>query len=190
MRKPRADAQRNRDRIAEVAKAVFASKGSDASLDEIARTAGVGAGTLYRHFPTREALVEEVYRKEVAQLAEAAISLSVTETPIEALRRWLKLFVSYVATKQIIIGAIEPILANNPGLSEVSSRQIADAIVILFDNAVTNGDIRADLHPFDLARALMGVSRSGDPSWAVNANQLVDILLAGLSQRESETPST
>lgn len=186
MRKPRADAQRNRDRIVETAKAAFAEKGSAASLDEIARTAGVGAGTLYRHFPTRDALIEEVYRNETAQLAEAAARLSRVATPIEALRCWLKLFVSYFATKQIIVGAFDSVLANSPELSDTCARQVGGAITMLLDNAVVSGDVRPDLEPFDLLRALVGVSNAAGPGWEASANRLVDVLIAGLSQRASE----
>src|SRR5262249_4871350 len=98
-RKPRVDAQRNRIRLLETAKAAFAEKGPRASLDEIARTACVGAGTLYRHFPTRDALIEAVYRNETEQLVAAATRLAGTHTPTTALREWLLLFVDYMATK-------------------------------------------------------------------------------------------
>src|ERR1700710_2006963 len=99
VRKPRADAERNRARLLETAKAAFAEKGSGASLDEIARIAGVGAGTLYRHFPTRDALVAAVYRNETEQLVAAADRLAETHPPVAALREWLLLFVDYMATK-------------------------------------------------------------------------------------------
>src|SRR5579862_5213470 len=88
-RKPRADAERNRDRVLEVAKQAFTKSGADASLDDIAKQAGVGAGTLYRHFPSREALIEAVYRTEVAKLAAAEHNLAQTMAPIEALRAWM-----------------------------------------------------------------------------------------------------
>lgn len=99
VRKPRADAERNRVRLLETAKAAFADKGSGASLDEIARIAGVGAGTLYRHFPTRDALVAAVYRNETDQLVAAADRLAKMDPPVTALREWLLLFVDYIATK-------------------------------------------------------------------------------------------
>ena len=101
-RKPRADAQRNRDRVLEVAKEAFTRSGADASLDDIAKQAGVGAGTLYRHFPSREALIEAVYRTEVEKLAAAERNFAETMPPIEALRAWMFLFVDYIATKKII----------------------------------------------------------------------------------------
>src|SRR6516165_7814769 len=96
-RKPRADAQRNRERILEIAKGAFSRSGADISLDEIARQSGVGPGTLYRHFPTRDALLEAVYRTEVERLAAAEKELIQTMPPIEALRAWMLLFVDYIA---------------------------------------------------------------------------------------------
>ena len=101
-RKPRADAERNRERVLEVAKAAFTRSGADASLDDIAKQAGVGAGTLYRHFPSREALIEAVYRSEVEKLAAAERKFAETMPPIDALRAWMLLFVDYIAAKKII----------------------------------------------------------------------------------------
>src|SRR6202030_2010022 len=101
-RKPRADAQRNRERILEVAKQEFTRSGANASLEEIAKKAGVGPGTLYRHFPTREELLVAVYRSEMEKLAAAERTFADTMTPVEALRTWLLLFVDAVETKQIM----------------------------------------------------------------------------------------
>src|ERR1700758_5574726 len=106
VRKPRADALRNRDRVLEAAKAVFSAGGSEASLEAVARHAGVGIGTLYRHFPTREALFEAVYRREVEQLADLAEQLKTETSPVEALRRWLRSNVEFVATKKGMSAAL------------------------------------------------------------------------------------
>src|SRR5882724_3525916 len=108
-RKPRADAERNRDRVLEVAKKAFTRSGADASLDDIAKQAGVGAGTLYRHFPSREALIEAVYRSEVEKLAAAERNFAGTMPPMEALRAWMLLFVDLIATKRIIAPALNTI---------------------------------------------------------------------------------
>ena len=105
-RKPRTDAQRNRERILEVAKDAFTRSGANASLDDIAKEAGVGPGTLYRHFPTRDALIQAVYRTEVEKLATAERRFAAAMSPIEALRAWMLLFVDYIATKQIIASAL------------------------------------------------------------------------------------
>src|SRR5712672_724882 len=98
-RKPRADAQQNRERILEVAKQAFTRYGANASLDDVAKEAGVGAGTLYRHFPTRDALIEAVYRTEVERLAAAEPKFAETMAPIDALRAWMLLFIDYIAAK-------------------------------------------------------------------------------------------
>ena len=105
-RKPRSDAVRNRERVLEAAKAVFSAGGSDASLEAVAKRAGVGIGTLYRHFPTREALFEAVYRREVDELSELAEQLKSTASPVDALRSWLHSNVELVATKKGMIAAL------------------------------------------------------------------------------------
>src|ERR1700678_4372812 len=127
-RKPRADAERNRAQILEVAKAAFTRDGAAASLDDIARQAGIGPGTLYRHFPTREALIEAVYRTEVEKLAAAEKTFSESLPPIEALRAWMLLFVDYIATKQIIGPALQSLVGGPSKLYEDSRAQIQGAI--------------------------------------------------------------
>ena len=119
-RKPRTDAQRNRERILEMAKEAFTRSGANASLDDIAKEAGVGAGTLYRHFPTRDALIEAVYRTEVEKLAAAEKKFSENLPPIEALRAWMLLFVDYIATKQIIAPALNSVVGGASKLFEGS----------------------------------------------------------------------
>src|SRR6202045_5070793 len=106
LRRPRADAVRNRERVLEAAKIVFSKGGADASLEAVAKRAGVGIGTLYRHFPTREALFEAVYRHEVQQLSELAEQLKDETSPVEALRRWLRANVEFVATKKGMSAAL------------------------------------------------------------------------------------
>src|SRR5580698_1933898 len=107
VRKPRADAVRNRDRVLEAAKAVFSAGGPDASLEAVAKRAGVGIGTLYRHFPTRENLFEAVYRREVEQLGEFADQLKGEPDAVESLRRWLHSTVEFVATKKGMLAALQ-----------------------------------------------------------------------------------
>jgi AcrR family transcriptional regulator len=180
-RKPRADAQRNRIRLLETAKAAFAEKGSGASLDEIARTAGVGAGTLYRHFPTRDALIEAVYRNETEQLVAAATRLAATRPPMTALREWLLLFVDYMATKHGMYEALNSIVGGTSDLYSASTAQVKQAIAKLIDRAVASGDIRLDLDPLDLLRALAGVANiSPGPDGKQAAKRMVDILIAGV----------
>ena len=179
-RKPRADAVRNRERILEVAKKAFTRSGADISLDEIAKQVGVGPGTLYRHFPTRDALLEAVYRTEVDRLAAAEQEFSDTKAPIEALQAWMLLFVDYIATKQIIAPALNTLVGGPSKLFESSGTKIKSAIRSLVERAIANGDIRADIDPLDLLRALIGVSNvSSVPDWPQSARRLVLILIAG-----------
>ena len=184
VRKPRADAERNRLRLLETATAVFAEKGSGASLDEIARIAGVGAGTLYRHFPTRDALVAAVYRNETEQLVAAADRLAKTHPPVTALRDWLLLFVDYIATKHGMHEVLNSIVGGTSDLYSASTAQVKQAIAKLIDRAVASGDIRLDLDPLDLLRALAGVANIGlGPDGERAAKRMVDILIAGVRLR-------
>jgi AcrR family transcriptional regulator len=179
-RKPRADAARNRDRVLEVAKEAFTRSGADASLDDIAKQAGVGAGTLYRHFPSREALIEAVYRTEVEKLAAAERNFAETMPPIEALRAWMLLFVDYIATKKIIAPALNTLVGVHSKVFEASYSQIWEAIRALVKRAIKSGDIRKDLDPIDLLRALIGVSNvASGTDWQPSARRLVDILITG-----------
>ncbi len=179
-RKLRTDAQRNRTRILQVAKEAFTGFGADASLDDIAKQAGVGAGTLYRHFPTRDALIEAVYRSEVEKLAAAERKFSETMTPKEALRTWMLLFVDHIAEKQIIAPALNSVMGGPAKLYEGSRGLILGAMDALVKRAIKSGDIRRDLDPFDLLRALIGVSHtSSGPGWQQSARRLVDILITG-----------
>jgi len=179
-RKPRTDAQRNRERILEMAKEAFTRSGANTSLDDIAKQAEVGPGTLYRHFPTRDALLEAVYRIEVEKLAAAEQELSEKLPPVEALRAWMLLFVDYIATKQIIAPALNTLVGGPSKVYEASRAQVQGAIDALVKRAIKSGDIRKDLDPFDLLRALIGVSNvASSPDWKQSARRLVDILITG-----------
>jgi AcrR family transcriptional regulator len=179
-RKPRADAQRNRERILEVAKQEFTTSGANASLEEIAKKAGVGPGTLYRHFPTREELLVAVYQSEVEKLAAAARTLEATMLPVEALRAWLLLFVDAVETKQIIAPVLNTLVGDPKKVFEASYALIHEALRALVKRAIKSGDIRKDLDPIDLLRALVGVANvSASPDWQQSARRLVEILILG-----------
>jgi AcrR family transcriptional regulator len=184
-RKPRTDAQRNRERILEVAKEAFAKSGASTSLDDIAQQAGVGAGTLYRHFPTRDALLEAVYRTEVEKLALAQRKLAQEMAPIPALRAWMLMFVDYIAAKHIIAPALNTLVGGPSKVYESSRAQISGAIQALVERAIKSGDIRRDLEPFDLLRALIGVSNvASGPDWQQSARRLVDILITGSRKKQ------
>jgi AcrR family transcriptional regulator len=179
-RKPRADAQRNRQRILDVAKQAFTRSTGNINLDDIAKKAGVGPGTLYRHFPTREALLEAVYRTEVEKLAAAERELAKTLPPVEALRAWMLLFVDYIAAKHVIAPALNTVIGGPSKLFESTADKIKAAIRALVKRAVASGDIRPDLDPLDLLRALIGVSNvATGPGWPQSARRLVDILILG-----------
>ncbi len=185
-RKPRADAERNRLRILEVARASFAEKGAGASLEEIARIAGVGIGTVYRHFPHRDALVAEVYRQAIGQLGDAAERLAAERPPLDALRAWLLLFVEYLATKKILGDALNALAGGTAELYAASGSRLEASIGLLTANAVAAGAIRLDLAPLDLLRAIAGVANTGQgPDWQEPARTLVDVLIAGLTVTES-----
>jgi AcrR family transcriptional regulator len=179
-RKQRADAQRNRERILEIAKKEFTKAGVNASLEEIAKRAGVGPGTLYRHFPTREDLLVAVYRSEMEKLAAAERRLADTLPPVEALRAWLLLFVDAVETKHIIAPVLNTLVGDPKKVFEAFHGQIHEALRALVKRAIKSGDIRKDLDPIDLLRALIGVANvSTSPDWPQSARRLVDILIQG-----------
>lgn len=179
-RKPRADAQRNRERILQVAKQEFTRSGANASLEEIAKKAAVGPGTLYRHFPTREALLVSVYWTEMERLATAERRLTDSMPPVEALRAWLLLFVDAVETKQLIAPVLNTLVGDPKNVFEACYARIHGAIRALVKRAVKSGDIRKDLDPIDLLRALIGVANvATSPDWQQSARRLVDILIAG-----------
>jgi AcrR family transcriptional regulator len=180
-RKPRADAQRNRDGLLEAAKAAFAEVGPEASLDEIARRARVGIGTLYRHFPTRDAIVEAVYRREVQQLADAAPRLADALPPAEALRAWMRVFIDYIAAKKVIAPALKSLVGGGSALYADSSARINGAIALLVERARASGDIRPDADSADLLRALIGFAYvNSAPDWEASARRLIDLLIDGL----------
>lgn len=185
-RKPRADAQRNRERILEIAKQAFTRSGPNASLDDIAKEAGVGPGTLYRHFPTRDELLEAVYRTEVEKLAAAERKFAEAMPPMEALRAWMLLFIDYIATKKIIAPALNAVVGKPSKVVEASYPPIHGAMRALLDRAIKNGEIRKEVDAIDLLRALVGVAYlESTPDWQSSARRLVDILIAG-SRKQGE----
>jgi AcrR family transcriptional regulator len=179
-RKPRADATRNRERILEVAKDVFTRDGAAASLDDIARRSGIGSGTLYRHFPTRDALIEAVYRSEVEKLAEAEQRFAATLPPLEALRAWMLVFIDHVAAKTLIIPAMDTVVGGSMRLIEGSRNVVHTAFITSVKRAIASGELRLDTEPSDFVRALVGVFHTTAlPGWEQSARRLVDILING-----------
>jgi AcrR family transcriptional regulator len=184
MRKPRVDAVRNRELVLEAAKKVFSAGGPDASLEAVAREAGVGIGTLYRHFPTREALFEAVYRREVQQLAALAERLKGHPDPVDGLRRWMRSNVKFVATKKGMVQALALAVDKNSELFAYSFDRLTRAIGGLLERAVAAGEIRDDISAEDVLRALVGMSYMHDqPGWQKSVLRLVDIFVDGLRNR-------
>ena len=179
-RKPRADAQRNRARILEIAKQVFTRRGADASMDEIAKRAKIGPGTLYRHFPTRDDLLAAVYICEVEKLAEAQRKFSAELPPIEALRAWMVVFIEYLAAKKIIAPALNAIAGGPSRIFQQTNRVMEGAANALASRAVASGNLRSDVDPMDMLRAIYGVSSAGNTDdWPAKARRFVDILIQG-----------
>jgi AcrR family transcriptional regulator len=183
-RKPRADAERNRLRLLEVARKAFNAGGTSVSLEEIARQAGVGIGTLYRHFPARDALFAEVYRNEAAKLGDAARELAADHPPLEALRTWLLLFVDYLSTKLILVEAFRSMVGDTSRLTAGSGELLSAAVTMLVDRTIESGDIaRGSIDPIDLLRALSGVAMTAPgPDWQPAAARMVDVLITGLQR--------
>jgi AcrR family transcriptional regulator len=180
----RADAQRNRQRLLEVALRAFTAGGADVSLDAIAREAGVGNATLYRHFPTREALVEAVYHNELTQLCASASELLAKATPREALRTWTGGFLHYARTKLGLADALGALIASGANPYEHSRARILAALTELLEAAIAAGEVRNDLAPFDVLTSLSGIAlASADPD---QHERLLDLLMDGLQRRPAE----
>ena len=179
-RKPRADSTRNRQLLIDAAKAGFSEVGLNVS-----RRAGVGIGTLYRHFPSREAVVEAVYRREVEQLVDAVPHLLEKSPAGEALHQWMHLFVNYIATKRLIAPSLRAAVGRTSTPHATPAELITRAISTLVKGAVRSGDVRKDIDPSDLLRALVGVSYGNpDAGWEASARRLIDILMDGLRSQK------
>jgi AcrR family transcriptional regulator len=177
----RADARRNRDKILAAAVRVFAEEGLDAHLERVAKEAGVGSATLYRNFPTREALIEAVYRNEVAQLCDAVPDLLATKPPYEALRAWTRLFLDYVTAKLGLADTLRAIAASGSNPYGHSRDMIQAAITALMDACAAAGTIRTDISPSDMGAALAGIAlTSAKPEQREQAERILDLTLDGL----------
>jgi AcrR family transcriptional regulator len=171
----------------EAAKAVF-SQGGPVSLEAVARHAGVGIGTLYRHFPTRDALYEAVYRREVDQLVELARQLETQATPIEAIRRWMQSGVEFMATKKGMAGALALVAHSSSELVAYSLDRLTTALRQLLQRAAAAGELRAEVDAEDLLRTLVGMCYAQDrPAWQAKVLRLVDIFVEGLRRPPNDT---
>ena len=156
-RRPRADAERNRARLLDAARAAFASGQASVSLDQVARDAGVGIGTLYRHFPTREALVEALYRKELDDLCASATALLAARSPEGALRAWLDGFAGYVAAKREMADSLRAVLASGAVTISQSRERLTAAVQAILDAGIADGTLRDDVRAEDVVAMTVGM---------------------------------
>lgn len=182
-RKARADGQRNRELLMEAAKRVLTEKGSGASMDDIARAAGVGNGTLYRHFPNRLALIEAVCQADTRDLVDAATELAARLAPLEALRAWMGMLVDYLGDKRIVVEAVASLVSPASDLHGSSGAGVRAALTTLYQRAVGAGAVRDDIDPIDLMRAVAGVAAIGaQADWDRHARQMCEVLIDGLAR--------
>jgi len=185
----RADAQRNRDKLLDVAVRAFSRDGPDVTLDAIAKDAGVGIGTLYRHFPSREALVEAAYRNELARLCDAVPDLLRDAPPDEAMRRWMDRFVAYMTTKRGMAGALRAVIASGGNPFAQSRERLVAAITALLAAGARAGTLRSDVAPVDVLTSLSGISlAAGEPAQREQASRVLDLLMDGLRYRAVSNP--
>lgn len=184
----RSDARRNRDLLLATAGELFSSRGIDVPLEEIAKAAGVGVGTLYRHFPTRDALNEAVYRREVELLCDGVDQLLAEHPADDALAEWMRAFADYVARKRGMAVALKSALGVDNELFSYSHRRIHAALDTLLDAAVKSELIRGDVDSEDLLRGMSGICMATDaPGWQDRTGRLINLLIDGLRYRAPAT---
>jgi AcrR family transcriptional regulator len=177
----RADARRNRDALLAAAVQAFSAEGPDVTLESVAAAAGVGIGTLYRHFPNRDALVEAAYRNELERLCDSAEELLATLPAEQAVRQWMERFVDYAVTKRGMAEALRALIAAGGNPFEQSRALMLGALGKLLNAAIADGAVRADLAPADLLATLGGVSMAaGDAAGREQARRVLDLVMDGL----------
>jgi AcrR family transcriptional regulator len=182
-RRLRADAQRNIDSLLEAAKAVFGTSGVDAPAKEIADLAGVGVGTLYRHFPQRSDLVKAVFQREVDACADAAPGLSAAHEPGVALAKWLDRYTEFVATKR---GLAKALHSGDPAFNALPGyfmQRLGPALGSLLQAAAAAGEIRADIGPEDLLYAVSNLCMPLADEGAAYTQRMIALLIDGLRYR-------
>ena len=177
----RADAQRNRDKLLSIAAHAFAEEGEDVSLETIAARAGVGIGTLYRHFPSREALICATYRNEVDALCAAAADLLSSMPADQALRVWADRFADYIAAKRAMGDALRSAAASESPLLAETRERIRRALQLLLEAGVASRTVRADVNPTDVMRVINGIwYLPGGPEWRADVGRMLDLVIDGL----------
>ena len=183
-KRPRADAERNRTRLLDAARTAFASGQDPVTLDQIARDAGVGIGTLYRHFPTREALIEAVYRKELGDLCASAGDLLRTQSPDRALRAWMSRFADYVAAKREMADAIRAVFASGTVTVSQARDELAAAVQTILDAGAADGTLRADVRPQDVVAMIVGIfTATSIAGGREQLERMFDLLMDALRSR-------
>jgi AcrR family transcriptional regulator len=183
-KRPRADAERNRTRLLDAARTAFASGQDPVTLDQIARDAGVGIGTLYRHFPTREALIEAVYRKELGDLCASAADLLRTQSPDRALRAWMSRFADYVAAKREMADAIRAVFASGTVTVSQARDELAAAVQTILDAGAADGTLRADVRPQDVVAMIVGIfTATSIAGGREQLERMFDLLMDALRSR-------
>lgn len=186
-RQLRADAQRNRDKLLDAAVRAFSRGGSEVTLEAIAKDAGVGIGTLYRHFPTREALVEAAYRSELARLCDVVPELLATGPPDRAMRIWMDRFVDYMATKHGMADALRAVIASGGNPFAESRDRLLAAVTALLEAGTAAGTLRSDIAPADVLASLSGVSMvTANQAQPDQARRILDLLVDGLRYRAAQ----
>ena len=180
----RSDARRNREKLLAAAVELFAERGTEGSLEEVAKRAGVGIGTLYRHFPTRDALVEAAYRNEVAQLRAAADELLAELPPDRALEAWVRRFVDYGTAKRGMRDALQSIAGAGSDLFADTRGQVIEAVAVLLRAGAEAGTLRADVEAEDVLRAMGAIWLVADgDDWAEDAFRVLRLVMDGLRYR-------
>jgi AcrR family transcriptional regulator len=180
----RADAARNRDSLLDTATRAFAKSETEPSMRAIAREAGVGVGTLYRHFPTREALVAAVYQDQVKRLTQGARKLLDKHAPAVALRRWMDLFADWLATKRGMLRTLLLLVDSGTMKHGQGREELLAAITMILDAGRAAGDIRSDANAEDIAASLMGIfTVAGGVEQQAQSKRLLDLLMDGLRPR-------
>lgn len=183
----RADARRNRERLVRAARRVFAEHGDKATLEAIARDAGVGIGTLYRHFPTREAMIVAVYRAELTRLCASASDLLDGRPADHALRAWMDRFADYIAAKQEIADVLRVVISSGVVTHAQAHAELSVAARTLLDAGVADGTLREDVAPLDVVAGIIGVFLVSGRDQADQAGRLLDLLLDGLRRGSAHT---
>jgi AcrR family transcriptional regulator len=183
-RRPRADAERNRARLLDAARAAFASGQASVSLDQVARDAGVGIGTLYRHFPTREALVEALYRKELDDLCASAAALLSTQSPQAALRAWLDRFADYVTAKREMADALRAVFASGAVTVSQARGRLTAAVQVILDAGIADGTLRGDARAEDVVAMTVGMfTATSIDGGREQLERMFELLLDAVRQR-------